>query len=49
MRVLHVGKFYPPVRGGMETVLGALCEGTARRWQVRAVVAHEGRGPSASG
>ena len=43
MRVLHVGKFYPPVRGGMETVLGALCEGTASRWRVRAVVAHEGR------
>ncbi len=42
MRILHVGKFYPPVRGGMETVLGALCEGTARRWQVRAVVAHAG-------
>ncbi len=41
MRVLHVGKFYPPVRGGMETVLAALCEGTAQRWQVRAVVAHE--------
>ena len=42
MKVLHVGKFYPPVRGGMETVLGALCEGTAARWQVRAVVAHAG-------
>jgi len=37
-----VGKFYPPVRGGMETVLAALCEGTAQRWQVRAVVAQEG-------
>ena len=42
MRILHVGKFYPPVRGGMETVLAALCEGTAQRWQVRAVVAQEG-------
>ena len=42
MRVLHAGKFYPPVRGGMETVLAALCEGTAQRWQVRAVVAQEG-------
>jgi glycosyltransferase involved in cell wall biosynthesis len=42
VRILHVGKFYPPVRGGMETVLAALCEGTAQRWQVRAVVAHEG-------
>src|SRR5688572_9957281 len=26
MRVLHVGKFYPPVRGGMETILKFLCE-----------------------
>jgi len=42
VRILHAGKFYPPVRGGMETVLAALCEGTAQRWQVRAVVAHEG-------
>lgn len=42
MRVLHVGKFYPPVRGGMETVLASLCEGTAERWQVRVVVADQG-------
>ncbi len=42
MRILHVGKFYPPVRGGMETVLASLCEGTAHRWRVRAVVAHDG-------
>jgi glycosyltransferase involved in cell wall biosynthesis len=42
VRILHVGKFYPPVRGGMETVLAALCEGTAHRWQVQAVVANGG-------
>jgi glycosyltransferase involved in cell wall biosynthesis len=42
VRVLHVGKFYRPVRGGIETVLAALCEGTARRWRVRAVVAQQG-------
>jgi lipopolysaccharide/colanic/teichoic acid biosynthesis glycosyltransferase len=27
VRVTHLGKFYPPVRGGMERVLQALCEG----------------------
>ncbi len=27
MRVTHLGKFYPPVPGGMERVLQALCEG----------------------
>jgi len=27
MRVTHLGKFYPPVAGGMERVLEALCEG----------------------
>lgn len=30
-RVLHVGKFYPPVRGGMEQVLASLCESTRHR------------------
>jgi len=29
MRVLHATKFYPPVRGGMETVVADLCNGTA--------------------
>ena len=27
MRVTHLGKFYPPVAGGMERILQALCEG----------------------
>ncbi len=27
MKVTHLGKFYPPVAGGMERVLQALCEG----------------------
>jgi rhamnosyl/mannosyltransferase len=27
MRITHLGKFYPPVPGGMERVLQALCEG----------------------
>ena len=43
MRVLHAGKFYAPVHGGIETVLAALCEDTAARWDVRVVVANEGR------
>lgn len=41
LRVLQVGKFYPPVSGGMETVLQNLCEWTAERWDVTVVVAHE--------
>jgi rhamnosyl/mannosyltransferase len=31
MRVVHLGKFYPPVRGGMERVLQSLCEGERER------------------
>src|SRR5688572_9506995 len=27
LRVTHLGKFYPPVPGGMERVLQSLCEG----------------------
>ena len=40
MRVTHLGKFYPPVAGGMERVLQALCEGErARGIDSRALVA----------
>jgi rhamnosyl/mannosyltransferase len=42
MRIMHAGKFYAPVAGGIETVLAALCEGTAARWDVRVVVANDG-------
>jgi len=31
MRVTHLGKFYPPVPGGMERVIQSLCEGERRR------------------
>ena len=40
MRVLHVGKFYPPVRGGMETMLQLLCEGERQHIDSRALVAN---------
>jgi glycosyltransferase involved in cell wall biosynthesis len=43
MRILHAAKFYPPVLGGMETVVQSLCDRTAGEWDVRAVVANESR------
>ncbi len=40
MRILHLGKYYPPARGGMETVLRLICEGLLDRGHdVGAVVA----------
>lgn len=42
LRVLHVGKYYPPVPGGMERVLQLLCESERRLVDVRALVAHTG-------
>jgi rhamnosyl/mannosyltransferase len=36
--VLHVGKFYPPVPGGMEQVLQSICHATAGRVESRALV-----------
>jgi len=40
MRVVHAAKFYPPVPGGMETVVGDLCTGTARDWENVVVAAN---------
>jgi glycosyltransferase involved in cell wall biosynthesis len=40
LRLVHAAKFYPPVPGGMETVVGDLCRGTADRWDVRVVSAN---------
>jgi len=31
LRITHLGKFYPPVRGGIERVLQTLCEGERQR------------------
>ncbi len=38
--VLHVGKFYPPARGGMETVLELLCSEERKSVDCRALVAN---------
>ena len=42
MHVLHVGKYYPPYRGGIETVVEQLCRGLASRGiEVTAVVSND--------
>lgn len=41
LRIVHAAKYYPPVPGGMETVIGDLCRGTAQEWDVRAIAAHD--------
>jgi len=43
IKVVHAAKFYAPVRGGMETVLADLCNGTSSAWDVHVVAANEGR------
>jgi glycosyltransferase involved in cell wall biosynthesis len=43
LRVLHVGKFYPPYRGGMETHLQTLCQELAAEVDVEVLVSSEGR------
>ncbi len=44
MRILQIGKYYPPSRGGMETVLRLMCEGLLDRGHdVTAVVSGRGR------
>lgn len=42
VRVLHVGKFYPPARGGMEKVLQVLAEGELGAVENHVLVANEG-------
>lgn len=41
MKVLHLGKFYPPVKGGMETILELLCSRTAGHVDNRVLVAND--------
>lgn len=40
MKVLHLGKFYPPAKGGMETILALICERTAQQVTNRVLVAN---------
>ena len=42
MHVLHVGKYYPPYRGGIETVVEQLCRGLVKRGlQITALVSND--------
>jgi glycosyltransferase involved in cell wall biosynthesis len=43
LKALHVGKFYPPYMGGMETHLQALCESLQPRINVQVIVANQHR------
>jgi glycosyltransferase involved in cell wall biosynthesis len=42
MKVLHLGKFYPPAKGGMETILELICDRTSRDVHNRVLVANSG-------
>jgi rhamnosyl/mannosyltransferase len=43
VRVVHVGKFYPPVPGGMERVVQSLCDATKGRLESRVLACNTGR------
>jgi len=46
VQVVHFGKYYPPYRGGIETVLATLCEGLGQRGvNCEVIVASEGGTP----
>lgn len=46
LHVLHVGKFYPPHTGGMESHVRALCAELSKSLDVTALVANHGRSTS---
>jgi glycosyltransferase involved in cell wall biosynthesis len=41
VKVLHLGKFYPPSKGGMEAILKLICQETASHVQNRVLVAND--------
>jgi rhamnosyl/mannosyltransferase len=43
LKVVHVGKFYPPYPGGMESHLATLCGELVDDVDLRVIVAHDGR------
>src|SRR5688572_7561859 len=44
MHIVHLGKYYPPHKGGIESVVGALCQGlVSRGFDVTAVVSSTSR------
>jgi rhamnosyl/mannosyltransferase len=47
LRVLHLGKYYPPTRGGIETVVATLCRGERVSADTQALVINR-RGPTLS-
>ena len=41
LRILHLGKYYPPVKGGIETVVETLCRGEAKWADASALVLNQ--------